>query len=449
MRAVTRFVLAVAVAAAAVLLVPSTSASAARVATAVDPANPSTWTTYSPSHYTPRAGAKFNNPYGSKSSRRALLTHVIRSINSAPGYRLPTVNGKPVACPSNPRFYPSEIKIALYSIADRSFVDALIRAHRRCVSVKLLMNSHLNVNNSPSWRRLLHGIGGRGSNYATKRSFVYRCSNGCIGSTVLHSKFYLFSRASSARHTVMVGSSNMTSNAVRVQWNDLFTVNGSRSLYDDYKTMFNKMVPDRRGDGPRIFRSGPYTSTFYPFRRATRNTDKTMNALRTIRCNGARGGAGINGRTVVYIAMHSWHGTRGLYLAQRVREMYNRGCYVRILYSFMGHGTYTLLTRHTGSRMVARRVLFAGPRGVANKYSHMKMFAASGNVSGDPSSWVTWTGSNNWADRSIKADEVTIRIPWRSVYNAYVSHWRFMRDRRSSGTWAIYPEPGGGGRVPD
>ncbi len=47
----------------------------------------------------------------------------------------------------------------------------------------------------------------------------------------------------------------------------------------------------------------------------------------------------------------------------------------------MGHGTYSLLTRNTGSRMIARRVLFPGASGlVAAKYSHMKMFAASGRV---------------------------------------------------------------------
>jgi hypothetical protein len=100
--------------------------------------------------------------------------------------------------------------------------------------------------------------------------------------------------------------------------------------------------------------------------------------------------------------------------------------------------------------MIARRVLFPGPGGVvAAKYSHMKMFAASGNVGGDSSSWVTWTGSNNWADRSIKADEVTLRISSPAVYRAYVDHWNVMRKRRSSTTWAIYEEPSGGGRAPE
>jgi hypothetical protein len=465
MRAVSRFVVAMAVAAAAVLLVPASvgtsTASAAVRSTALPsqdvvpiPGQPSTYKRYAPAHYTPPNGPRFNNPYGSKSERRALLTHVVKTINSVPGYRLPAgidpATGKRVACPTNPAEFPNTIKIALYSIADQSFVDALVAAHKRCVSVKLLMNSHLNVDNSPSWRRLINGLGAKTHSYANQRSFAYRCSNGCIGSTVLHSKFYLFSRAGGARDVMMTGSSNMTSNAVGVQWNDLFTVDNSQSLYDTYTNMWNRMVPDRRGNGPFVFQSGPYTSTFYPMRQATRRNDKTLDALRTIHCSGATGGAGYKGHTVVYIAMHAWHGKRGLYLAQRVRDMYDAGCYVRILYSFMGHGTYSLLTRHTGSRMIARRVLFPGPNGlVAAKYSHMKVFAASGRVGSDPSAHVTWTGSNNWADRSIKADEVTLRIPSTSVYNAYVDHWNFMRARRSSSTWAIYEEPSGGGRVPD
>jgi phosphatidylserine/phosphatidylglycerophosphate/cardiolipin synthase-like enzyme len=174
-----------------------------------------------------------------------------------------------------------------------------------------------------------------------------------------------------------------------------------------------------------------------------------MAALNSIRCSGARG-AGIKGHSVLYINMHSWHGTRGRYLAKRVRTMYNRGCYVRILYSFMGHGTFAYLTHGTGPRMVVRRVLFPGRRGlVAAKYSHMKMFAASGRIGSDRSAWVTWTGSNNWADRSIHGDEVTLRIASRTVYRAYVRHWNAMRARRSSAIWAIYPEPGGGGRAPD
>jgi phosphatidylserine/phosphatidylglycerophosphate/cardiolipin synthase-like enzyme len=430
---------------ACLVVVAGTSASTA--ASRVNPRNPLTWHRTSPGHYTPTFGARFNNPYGRETARRRLIAHVVRTIDSSPGYVRPrTASGALAPCPSSPRLFPSEIKISLYSIADRNFVNALIRAHRRCVSVQLLMNNHLDATTSPSWGALLRAIG----NDRSKRSWTRRCVGGCRGHAVLHSKFYLFSRAGRARNVVMVGSSNMTSNAVRIQYNDLFTAVGSGTLLGQYKTIFNEMKRDRVVANPlRVKRVGRYTSTFYPYPGATARTDRTLAALNSIRCSGARG-AGIHGRSVLYVNMHSWHGTRGRYLAQRVRTMYNRGCYVRILYSFMGHRTFNFLTRGAGPRMVVRRVLFPGPRGlVAAKYSHMKMFAASGHIGSDRSSWVTWTGSNNWADRSIHGDEVTLRIDSFSVYRSYVAHWKAMRERRSSAVWAIYPEPGGGGRAPD
>lgn len=435
------------VALSACLVVVSGTTSASVAATRVNPRNPLTWHRTSPAHYTPRFGAKFNNPYGRRAARGRLIHEVVSTIDSSPGYVRPrTASGARVPCPSNPRFFPSRIKISLYSIANRAFVDALIRAHRRCVSVQLLMNNHLDATTSRSWGALLKAVG----NNRSKRSWTRRCVGGCRGHAVLHSKFYLFSHAGNARNVVMVGSSNMTTNAVRIQYNDLFTSTGSSTLLRQYTSIFNQMKRDRVVSNPlRVYKVGRYTSTFYPFPGATARTDRTMAALNSIRCSGARG-AGVKGHSVLYINMHSWHGTRGRYLAKRVRTMYNRGCYVRILYSFMGHGTFAYLTHGAGPRMVVRRVLFPGPRGlVAAKYSHMKMFAASGHIGSDRSSWVTWTGSNNWADRSIHGDEVTLRISSYSVYRSYVAHWKAMRGRRSSPVWAIYPEPGGGGRAPD
>lgn len=418
----------------------------------VRPRNPATWIRTAPESSSPSSGPRFNNPYGKISQRRVLIEKVITAINSSPGYRIPDNprTKAPMPCPTNPRHIPSEIKISVYSIADRSFSEALTAAARRCVSVQVLMNSHLNAVTSPSWKTILGGLGRRGTNYRTDPTFAHRCTHGCLGSSVLHSKFFLFSRAGSARRTVMVGSSNMSSNAARVQWNDLYTVNGNAALYRQYRSMFALMVPDRFvGGGPRSFRAGDYISTFYPFRHATARTDSTMRALRSIRCSGAAPGSGIKGRSVLYINMHSWYGERGRYLADRVRDMHDRGCHVRILYSFMSSPIHGRLTYGTGSRMTARRVLFPGPRGVvANKYSHMKMFAASGNVNGKRANWVVWTGSNNFSDRSLKADEVTLRIPSRSVYNAYVEHWKFIKKRRSSPYWAMFEEPVGGGRAP-
>jgi hypothetical protein len=303
---------------------------------------------------------------------------------------------------------------------------------------------------SHSWGHIIHTLGKRSKrHWRRQRSFAHRCTNGCLGTSVLHSKIYLFSRAGSARDTVITGSSNMTKNAIGIQWNDLFTVNDNRKMYRQYRHVFRRMVPDHWAPGPFVYRAGIYTSTFYPFRRSTRRTDSTLKALRSISCTGARRGSGIKGHTVLYIAMHAWFSKRGRYLAHRVRRMYNHGCYVRILYSFMGHSVYHELRAGTGKRMVVRRVLFAGPSGLqASKYSHMKMFAASGHVGRHRKAWVVWTGSNNWVSKSLHADEVTLEIPSRWVFRRYVRHWKFMRHRRSSPFWATFHEPAGGGRAP-
>ena len=356
-----------------------------------------------------------------------------------------------MSCPTDPSQAPSEIKVAMYSIADQAFADAIIAANRRCVSVQVLMNSHLTSVTSNSWARIIDELGPRGSDWTKRRSFAHRCSNGCLGTSVLHSKFLLFSKAGSVRHTVMTGSSNMTRNAVRIQWNDLFTVNGHRTMYRQYRSMFERMVPDDTvGKGPYVFpATGRYQTTFYPFRDANRNTDRIVQALRTARCRGAEDGTGIRGRTVVYIAMHAWFGDRGKALTRQVRGLYRRGCYIRILYSFISKRTHARLTAGTGRRMVMRRTLFPGVYGeTAAKYSHMKMFAISGHIGDDHASREVWTGSNNWSDRSPRADEVTLRIRSDQVYQKYVAQWNLIAEQHSARQWALYPEPVGGGRAP-
>ncbi len=400
--------------------------------------------TWSPGHYTPPAGPKFNNPLGGQSARRTILRHVIRTVDSVRGYRLP----KGVSCPRRPELYPAEIKISLYSIADLKFVDRLIAAHRRCISVQVLMNDHLSAATSPSWARLVHALGGDRS----RRSFAYRCHRGCRGGpSVLHTKMYLFSQAGHARNVVMEGSSNMTSNAARVQWNDLLTAPDQQSLYDHYKSVFEEMVRDRRVSHPlRTFDDGRYQSIFFPQPNTWAGHDARMDMLRSIHCRGARDGAGSGGRTVVEINMHAWTGTRGAYLARKVHRMWAEGCIVRVLYGFMWHSTYTTLVHGTGPRMQVRRTIFPHPGSrVAAIYTHMKTIAVSGNVGQDPSSWVVWNGSDNFTNLGPRDDEVIMRTYGRTLYQRYVAHNAYIRRVKSSGTWAIYEEPSGGGRAPD
>jgi hypothetical protein len=409
------------------------------------------FTVYAPAHYSPPVGASFNRPLA-KRYQRTNLTKMISTIKSMPGYQ----EAIPSQCPNSGNLVPSTIRISAYSITDGSVARALVAADKRCVSVQVLMNNHLSAATDPAWKLLQDELGGRVF-YASgraQRSFAHRCSYGCRGAGVLHTKMYLFDSTLLDRtqnkitKMVATGSSNMTGNASKIQWNDLYTVRGKAPFYATFLHVFDLMKKDD-GVHKRLIRAtnGIYQSTFWP--QANGTTDPYLQMLRSVQCRGANGGAGIGGRTVVYINMHAWFGTRGNALATKVRAMHDAGCYVRVLYSFMSRTTFRRLTWGSGPRLVARRVLFPGPYGVlAGKYSHLKLFAASGNVAGNPSAHVVWTGSTNWSSSSYRADDLVLRIAGTSSYRAYVREWHRIRHRRSSGTWAKYREPEGGGRAP-
>ncbi|MGH3444485.1 MAG: phospholipase D-like domain-containing protein [Nocardioidaceae bacterium] len=399
---------------------------------------------YSPRHASPYGGPTFNDPEGNLAQRRRILHQVIVNIDSVRGYKVDSRR----QCPRNVKWAPNEIKISLYSIADMNFVDALVRAVRRCVSVQLLMNDHLDATTSPSWGKLLRAVGNNRNAY----DWTYRCVGSCRGRHgVLHSKFYLFSQVAKRRDVVMVGSSNMTTNASHVQWNDLLTRTGHAKLYNQFRSVFEEMAPDQYvPDGFRQYTAGPYQTDFWPQIGATAKDDALLGYFKSIRCKGATGGAGRDGHTVVYINIHAWHSApRGQYLANKVRSLWAHGCWIHILYSFMGHGIFHTLTEHTNRRMVVLRTLFPHENtDVAKIYSHMKNIAVSGHTADDTSTWVVWTGSNNFTNMGVHSDEVMMRVPFRDVYRKYVHHWHYIAHTMSSPTWAIYSEPSGGGRAP-
>lgn len=411
---------------------------------------------YARDNYSPQTGPSFNRPLGDWSARRRNLTRVIRTIDSMPGYRQ-TIGARPAPCPTDPRLLPGKIRVTLYSMTDQRFANAMKAASRRCLSVQILMNNHLNRTIDPAWRTLVTSLGTStraSSNGFPRRSFARRCSFGCRGRGVLHTKMYLFEstvmapaqRRNRINDTVFVGSSNMTQNAAKVQWNDLYAVRGSAQLFRQYLDMFDRMKRDRTELRLRVYTTtnGVYQTTFWPQGRAT---DPTTVMFRSIRCRGANGGTGIGGKTVIYINMHAWFGTRGLAFANQVRGLYNRGCYVRVLYSFMSYAVFKKL-RTGNNRMVARRTLFSDNGETASLYSHYKNIAVSGNVGADRSTRVVWTGSNNFTNHGRRFDEVMMRIRSGAAFSAYRNQWTYMRNRKSSSTYANFSEPTGGGRAP-
>ena len=58
-----------------------------------------------------------------------------------------------------------------------------------------------------------------------------------------------------------------------------------------------------------------------------------MNALSPVRCVGAAGGTGVNGRTKIRVSMHAWNGDRGVWIAKRLRSLFAQGCDVKVMWA--------------------------------------------------------------------------------------------------------------------
>jgi phosphatidylserine/phosphatidylglycerophosphate/cardiolipin synthase-like enzyme len=369
----------------------------------------------SPANTTPAWGPSFNNPArGGSAAARRNIERIYRMIQSTKGYK---GIKKPSACPSNRANYPNTIFIALYSFSDGRVADALIRAHRRCVAVRVLMNDHLSNRDVPAFGRLQRALG---SNRA-HRSWARRCHNGCRGSVgPLHTKMYLFSKTGKAKQVVAFGSSNMTGKAANVQWNDIFVWKGRAGLYKQFMTIFTESARDRRARAPleRNYRNGDLVTMFWPQPGHTKATDRVLKALKQARCaTRPTGGTGFNGHTAVSINIHAMEGDRGLYIANHIVKMRKAGCRVRVLYGLIApriHRTFK------AGGVASRRTIFdRDDNGFTDMYTHMKYLGINGVVGRDRSARVMYTGSENFSHKTVGADEVWQRIPNTRAWKKY------------------------------
>ena len=325
----------------------------------------------------------FNDPLGPEDRQYALIRHIDARIDHArPG---------------------ATVRLAAYSFAMPSTAHALLRAHRRGVVVKLVVDRH-----SAAWgsvRRLRTVLG----TDTDKRSFVRLCDRSCRGDVgVQHAKFVTISSTKHAEDLAMVGSMNFTEHAAREQWQDLYSVDGDAGVYRQLVRVFRRMVRDQ--PQPALALRGPGEG----FRTEVSPVpvgDPVMHRLSLVSCRGATAGTGFRGRTVLRVAMHAWNGERGLALARKVAALEEAGCNVRVL-AGVGVGPRVLGTLERAGVGVRRT-------GGDSRATHQKLMFVSGHFAGDRAASYAWTGSHNWTDRSLRNDEVTLRVAGARQVEAY------------------------------
>lgn len=355
--------------------------------------------------YTPEPGVTFNNPLGAKPAQRRIATHLISSIQAAPP--------------------GATVRVASWEVRARRLVDTLVEAHRRGVTVRVVLDKRNAYAENPNRQvaRLQRELRGAGNPERPEplRSGLTKCKASCRGRVggIAHSKFVVLSQSGAAQQVVITTSANATVQAATVQWNDAYTIIGDQVVYDAFSSVFDEMYADRPVvPQSRQVTSGATSVVFFPLRGSGAAADPVLRELRAVRCRGA--GNTRDGRTEVRFAVTSWHGQRGLAIGQRLRRLSARGCDVRGVYAVAGDRVLRDLRRPGPGAVPVRRIVqnFGPARGY-DRYLHAKVLTVRGRQGADRSATVTLTGSANWTPLSLISDEVVLRLSDRATQSRY------------------------------
>ena len=362
--------------------------------------------------YRPGNGVVFNNPRASKAKQLTIITQINRSIDGSPR--------------------GSTIHMAQYLFDINSVADKLIAAHRRGVNVRVLIDDGEQNKQAKRVKKVL------GTNKRA-RSFVATCKRGCMSdiASVMHAKFYLFSRVGTANRVSMVSSANPYSGNTYTSWNNNHTIVGDVAIYNSLVKYFNDMILDRTNRNYyRETTSGKYK--LYLFPRGPRKGVQIVvpiDVLNHVACSGVARGYGSKGRTVVRIAMWGWTYGR-LDLAKKVWDLHNRGCKVEVILNKGRTNPRVIAALLKKSKRGRLPVHDAwkdkNKNGKPEVYMHHKLLAINGRWFGHPNTKVVYTGSANFsAPATLTNNDIVLRIKDNATYNAYSRNLDYIRKKHT------------------
>jgi hypothetical protein len=361
-----------------------------------------------PDHYSPPSGPTFNDPYAGSDAAHKIVHKLVRTINSVrTGHK---------------------IRIASWNVRSNAIANALIAAHHRGVSVRVIMDySNWNPDNPNNYAKRLHDALARGDKHrdSDMTSWLRRCHGSCRGPHgIAHTKFYLFDKVQKKKDVVMYGSANATELAATIQWNDLYTIKGSHERYMEFAKVFNQMSRDKSvKQGYLSYPRGDTDISFYPYRGDGTSKDPVLKVLNAIRCDGANKGTGVNGHTSIRIAQTATYGNRGLTLAKRLATMKKRGCNIRLVYAMFGTNVLKIL--RAAKVPLTHLAYDSDCNGIYDRYVHMKSMTVSGVYAGNRHARITWNGSANWTGVSLQSDEAVGMIDNGKItrlYSSWIDH---------------------------
>ena len=341
-----------------------------------------------PDAFNPKPGPTFNSAVGTTAQQRKIYNRILRAINSSPK--------------------GSSIDIFSWNFLTQQGKDALMRAARRGVTVRLIMDDR-NVKqiDNPSFPQLRRGLRVYNQNHPKKpNNWARLCTGTCRSQNgSAHTKFFTFSKVGRTPRVVMQGSANFTVASTTNQWNDIYTHTKNRKVWKFYQRIFHQAAKDKP-----VFpayadkKLDKFRLIAFPIR-GKKAVDPIMQTLNRVSCRGATNTA--NGRTKVQIAPDVIRQARGMKLARKLRKMWNNGCNLRIGYTVVGIDIGRMLRDPSGRGPVPMKHLTQDRNcdGEFDNYFHLKSMTIRGNYGGDRSGYALVNGSANWSGLAKVSDE--------------------------------------------
>ena len=137
--------------------------------------------------------------------------------------------------------------------------------------------------------------------------------------------------------------------------------------------------------------------------------------LDKVRCKGAVGEAGKNGRTVIRVSQAVFNGKIGTAVSGKLKGLKERGCNIKLVYGVLNNNARRNLED------IPRKTILEDTNGdgYVDRYIHMKALTISGNFDGKRSSHIVYQGSANWSGMSTLSDEQGFIIRSQSLEEDY------------------------------
>lgn len=307
------------------------------------------------------------------------------------------------------------LMVSIFNMTYPDFDDTLIRAHRRGVHVKVLVN---------------HEKSGRTRYNALKRELGFDTDEDSWfvvrgGKVRMHSKFVLASRSDGRKDVVWMSSGNMTKASGDRQANEALEITGDGELYDFFAEQFDLMVrgvkdPDKLG---RAITTPTAQVQTYPVPEGGPANDPVYALLDDISCV-------VGGKATVIRMAQLFFTEERLYLAEKLRELKAEGCEI-------------LLVGHMAQWDKPKSVLIEpGPgridvRAAQGAALHTKITTVEGwDADGKPLR-IAMTGSHNLSGRALTRipdgvnDEFSIVVAEPGTVDAYSDFVDWVIDEHS------------------